>query len=326
MQKKILITGANGFVGYHLLKASIEAGLETYAGVRQGSDISHLDGMRLHYAYLDYADLESLMKDFAHQQYDYIIHAAGATKAADDEAYKKVNAEFTTNIAVAAESICPKKFLFISSLAALGPIQYGNNNVLMHDSEPNPVTGYGRSKLLTENYVKALSGLNWNIVRPTAVYGPREKDLLILIKTIKKGFEIYLGKNRQILSFIHVRDLADATLRVCFSDHVHKTYNISDGKTYDTEKLFNIIKKELNRKTVKITIPIGVLRLAADVTERFNKGKISILNRDKISELVAENWNCSIKKAQDELSFTPRYDLKKGMKDTIRWYKINQWI
>lgn len=326
MQKKILITGANGFVGFHLLKVAIESGLEVYAGVRKGSEISHLKDMELRYSYLNYADLNSLKKDFIDNQYDYIIHAAGVTKAVNDEYYEKVNADFTRNVAIAAESICPEKVVFISSLAALGPTRYGKDNVLMHDSEPHPVTAYGRSKLLAEDYIKALTGLNWNIIRPTAVYGPREKDLLILIKAIKIGFEIYLGKNKQILSFIHVQDLANAVLQVCFSNHVHQTYNISDGKKYDAKKLSEIIKKELNKKTLKITIPIFILKIIADIMERFSKDKISILNRDKVSELVAENWNCSIEKAQNELSFTPQYNLEKGMKNTILWYKTNKWI
>ncbi|WP_185113467.1 NAD-dependent epimerase/dehydratase family protein [Chryseobacterium sp. CCH4-E10] len=326
MKKRILITGANGFVGYHLLEAAIKEGLEVYAGVRGGSDISHLSNIDVHFSYLNYSDVDSLKSDFESKKYDFIIHAAGITKATDYAIYERINADYTWNIARAARSIDLQKIIFISSLAALGPTVYGKDYVLMPDTDPKPITGYGRSKLLAEQYLKSFSELSWIILRPTAVYGPREKDILMLIKTINKGIEIYLGNNHQTLSFVHVQDLANVAIQVCFADKVRECYNISDGNRYDTQKLSEIIKKELKKKTIKITIPISILRLLAGIIERFGRGKTSILNNDKLSELIAENWNCSIEKAKQEISFNPQYNLDKGMKNTIEWYKINKWI
>ena len=326
MQKKILITGANGFVGYHLLKAALAKGFEVYAGIRKGSNISHLKNLNIQFSYLQYSNFDSLMRDFGMKQYDFIIHAAGVTKANDYQTYQEINAEYTLNIAKAAQVISPKKIVFISSLAAVGPAKYNDIDGITENTKPIPLTSYGKSKLLAEKYLNNSSDLNWVIIRPTAVYGPREKDLLMLIKALNKGVEIYLGKNKQILSFIHVYDLANAALQACLSDHVYQTYNISDGKKYDTRMLSEIIKRELNKKTLKITIPVSILRLIANVIEQVNDGKTSILNKDKISELIAENWSCSIEKAQQELSFNPQYDLRKGMKNTIDWYKKNKWI
>ncbi|MCC9036139.1 NAD(P)-dependent oxidoreductase [Chryseobacterium sp. Ch-15] len=326
MKKKILITGANGFVGYHLLKAALREGFEVFAGIREGSDFAHLKNLDVQYSYLKYSDTNSLKKDFENKKYDYIIHAAGITKAANYETYERINADYTWNIAKAAETINPKKIIFISSLAALGPAKYDENEGLQENRNPKPVTNYGKSKLVAEQHIKKSSDLNWMIIRPTAVYGPREKDLLLIIKMINKGIEVYLGKNKQILSFIYVEDLADVAIKACLSEKVRECYNISDGHQYDTQKLSEIVSKELKKKTFKITIPISIIRVLANVMEEFSRGKPSILNKDKVRELIAENWHCSIEKAQQELGFEPQSNLEKGMKNTIEWYKNNKWI
>lgn len=325
MKKKILITGANGFVGYHLLKAAVDAGFDVYAGVRKDSNISHLKDIAVNFAYLNYAEVDSLKNDFNTKKYNFIIHAAGATKARNSETYNTINAQYTKNVATAAESINPEKFVFISSLAALGPTKYGSENILFHDTVPNPITSYGKSKLLAEQYLKRFSELRWIIIRPTAVYGPREKDILLLINAINKGVEVYLGNSRQSLSFVHVEDLAGVAIQACLCNRVQECYNISDGNRYDTREFSGIIKKELKRKTIKITIPNAVLQFLASAAERLSKGN-SILNKEKVAELTAENWYCSIEKVQQELSFTPEYQLKNGMKNTIDWYKTNKWI
>ena len=322
----MLITGANGFVGFHLVNEALEAGFSVHAGVRKNSDINHLKNLNIQYSFLDYDNLDSLKEDFESKKYDFIVHAAGITKATDYITYERINADYTWNIAKAAKSINPQKIVFISSLAALGPAKYGLQNVLLADADPKPVTDYGKSKLLAEQYLKEFSELNWIILRPTAVYGPREKDLLLIIKTINKGLEIYLGNNPQILSFVYVEDLAKAVVQACLSDSVRECYNISDGNKYDAKKLSEIIKQQLKKKTLKIRIPISVLRLLAGLIENFSRNKTSILNKDKVSELVAENWHCSIEKAQNEISFSPQFNLEKGMKNTIEWYKINHLI
>lgn len=326
MKKRILITGANGFVGYHLLKAAVVEGFEVFAGVREGSDISHLKNLDVQFSYLQYSSVDSIKSDFENKKYDFIIHAAGVTKASDYETYKRINADYSWNIAKAAETISPQKLVLISTLAVLGPAKYDEKNGLLEDRDPKPVTQYGKSKLLAEDYIKKNSDLNWLIIRPTAVYGPREKDLLLIIKTINKGLEVYLGNNRQILSFIHVQDLADLAMNACKSDQVKECYHISDGHQYNAQKLSEIVSKELKKKTFKITIPISIVRLLANVMEWSSRGKPSILNKDKVSELIAENWHCSIEKAQKKLGFRPQFNLETGMKNTIEWYKNNKWI
>ena len=142
MKKKILITGANGFVGYHLLKAALSEGIEVYAGVREKSDISHLNNLDVQFSYLQYSRPDSLARDFKKNKYDFIIHAAGVTKASDYETYERINTEYTLNIAKAAQTINPQKIVFISSLAALGPAKYNEEDGLLEGRNPKPVTQF----------------------------------------------------------------------------------------------------------------------------------------------------------------------------------------
>src|SRR5829696_6096020 len=124
MSERVLITGASGFLGYHIVNAAIEQGLDVYAAVRKNSEIKHLEKLPLHYLYLDYDNVPDLTTQLLENEVSYIIHAAGITKAIKEETYNYINASYTLNLAKAAESLGPrfKKFVFVSSLAAVGPL------------------------------------------------------------------------------------------------------------------------------------------------------------------------------------------------------------
>ncbi|MEO6819215.1 MAG: NAD(P)-dependent oxidoreductase, partial [Ginsengibacter sp.] len=212
MKEKVLITGASGFLGFHLIESALEKNLDVYAGIRKSSDISHLSHLPISYAYLDLSNSKSLAAEMAANHYDYIIHAAGITKAKSQIQYNVVNADYTFNLALAVKhaGIALKKFIYISSLAALGPLE-NSDDVIVETTNPNPVTRYGKSKLLSETKLQGL-GIPLVILRPTAIYGPRERDLFLLFKLIKKGYELYIGKMAQRLSFIYAKDMADVTI------------------------------------------------------------------------------------------------------------------
>ncbi|MDQ3292750.1 MAG: NAD(P)-dependent oxidoreductase, partial [Bacteroidota bacterium] len=170
--------------------------------------------------------------------------------------------------------------------------------------------------------------LPWVILRPTAVYGPREKDIFIVLQLVKKGLEPYIGRNSQWLSFIYVKDLVQITFDALKSSHVHTTYNISDGKKYNRYALADITKRILKKKALRLHLPMPIVNLVAAVMEIWyrNKASLPALNKEKLTELTAENWHCSIKKAESELSFQPAYDLEKGLTETLQWYLKNKWI
>ncbi|WP_187263569.1 NAD-dependent epimerase/dehydratase family protein [Pontibacter beigongshangensis] len=330
MKERVLITGASGFVGFHLIEAALQAGLEVYAAVRPGSEVAHLKPFAIQYTSLNYADAASIRKELEEKQYTYIIHAAGTTKAKLAQEYERVNADFTRNlgVAAAAAAIPLKKFVFISSLAALGPTAYGAPLPIHEQSEAMPVTAYGRSKLVAEKYLAEIEALPLVVLRPTAVYGPREKDIFIVLKTLSLGLEPYISSKPQWLSFVYVKDLAKAVMQALGTDRCHASYNISDGNSYDRYALATITKRILGRKSVKVHLPLGVATLIANLLEAAYAAsdKMPALNKEKLRELAAENWNCSIASIRQDLGFVPEYDLEKGLAQTLQWYKDNKWL
>lgn len=328
MKERVLITGASGFVGYHLIKEALNNNLEVYAAVRKSSNIKHLEGLEIKYTDLAYNDTAALQQEMEEKQYNYIIHAAGVTRARTVEEYNTINAQYTFNLAKAAvdSGIYLKKFVLVGSLAAIGPLN-SINDVIDEDTTPNPVTAYGASKLLAEQKLKTISGLNYTILRPTAVYGPRDTGIFIFFKQLSKGIEGYIGRSDQRLSFIYVTDLARTCVKALNSG-AQKAYNLSDGKSYTKYDLGNETRKILTGKTFKFHISVNFMKMIATLAEKVSnlKGEAPILNREKLNELTAVNWICSIEQAKKDMGFEPQYDLNKGVSETINWYKENNWL
>jgi nucleoside-diphosphate-sugar epimerase len=167
------------------------------------------------------------------------------------------------------------------------------------------------------------------ILRPTAVYGPRERDLYQLIRTVARGLEPYIGRNAQQLSFIYVKDLAEITLRALqLPGRNHLSYNLSDGNSYDKYAFAEVTKKLLHKKTLRLHLPLPAVRALAGLLEgAYGLGnRMPALNREKLRELSAANWTCSIREPQRDLGFSPRYNLETGLAETLAWYKDNKWL
>jgi UDP-glucose 4-epimerase len=328
MKKRVLITGASGFVGYHLIEEALHNNLDVYVAVRKSSDVSHLKHFNIQYTYPEFDNIISLKKELKDKQYDYIIHAAGATRARSQNEYNIINAEYTFNLAVAAQvaDINLKGFVFISSLAAVGPLDTLKGTIT-EDTIPHPITDYGRSKLLAEERLKSISGLSYTILRPTAVYGPRDTGIFIFFQQLKRGIEPYIGHAEQKLSFIYVKDLAKATIQALYTCD-QKTYNLSDGNYYSRYELGNITKNVLNLKALKFHLPVNFVKIIASIAENVSslRNKAAILNSDKLKELTAVNWDCEIEKAKYDLGYHPLFNLNSGLAETLAWYKNNKWL
>jgi UDP-glucose 4-epimerase len=328
MTENVLITGASGFLGYHLMLAAIEKGLNVFAAVRKNSNIDHLKELPVQLLFLNYEDEEEMARQLSENNIDYIIHAAGVTKAIRQEWYNHVNADYTLNLAKAAEKPGRnlKKMIFISSLAAVGPLP-DNINVITEETIPNPVTAYGRSKLLAEKNLAALA-LPTTILRPTAIYGPRDKDIFIMIKTVNKGLDPYIGNFLQQLSFVHAKDVAEVAVNSLFLKNASGIFNISDGNSYDRYRLSDITRILLKKKALRVHLPVALVKSLAFFLETTNGwvNKPSVINREKLNELAAVNWSCDISKAKNELGFAPKFDLQTGLEDSITWYTKNKWL
>ena len=329
--KKVLITGASGFIGKFLVDEALKRDFLIYVAVRKTSKTEHLSKKNIQIVEFDFSDICKLnLLIYTLPQFDYIIHNAGLTKSLKKEQYFEVNCQYTKNLieVLKHQNKIPKKFLFISSLAAVGPGDNKSPNPIHLNSTPKPVTSYGKSKLEAEKYIVEKGEIPYIIIRPTAVYGPGEKDIFESIKLINKGFDFQLGLKNQHLTFIYVKDLATLVLDAMESQQFNKTYFISDGNLYNSFDLGNSVSKSLNRKIVHIPIPVWLAKTIAAFTEissRFSKNA-SALNIEKVNELSAVNWNCDIQPSKSDFNFRPEYNLQKGMNETIEWYQKQGWL
>lgn len=325
MRERVLITGASGFIGYHLIEEALKQNLEVYAAVRKSSKIDHLKHLDIKFTYLRLSETNELTEDIEKNKYDYIIHAAGVTRSWSQAQYNHINATYTANLANAA-ALKIKKFVFLSSLAAAGPLKT-LNGMITESTEPHPVTAYGQSKLLAEKKLSDIPNLNYTILRPTAVYGPRETGIYNFVRQVNKGVEPYIGNHPQKLSFVYVKDLASVTVKALYGGN-YKTYNISDGNFYDRYELGAVAGHLLDIKPKKIHLPVTFAKFLALINEKVGSlnSNFAALTREKVKELAATNWACSIETAKQELGFYPQYNLDRGMEETIRWYKANGWL
>ena len=325
MSDRVLITGASGFLGYHLLLSALQQNLEVFAAVRKNSKIDHLKELPIKYLFLDYDDVDSMTTLLAENKIKYIIHAAGVTKAVKQKNYNDINSTYSVNLAKAALALGStfRKMVFISSLASIGPLNDFENNIT-EQTVPTPVTAYGRSKLLAENELAKIR-IPLIILRPTAVYGPRDKDIFIMLKTVSKGFDPYIGKILQQLSFVHVSDVANVAVQSLFVINTG-AYNITDGNCYSRYQFADIVKVILNKKAIRFHIPMPIIKALAYFLESFNSliNKPAVISREKLFELAATNWICDISKAKNELNYIPKYNLESGLKDSIIWYQKNK--
>lgn len=335
MKNKILITGANGFIGSFLVEEALKQGFEVYAGIRKTSNRQYLQQKEVHFIDLLLSSpevLEKQLREFLQTDggFDYVIHNAGITQASKKEDFFTVNTQYTQNLidAIVASGMKLKKFVLISSLAAYGP---GNEQtfapVQLTDS-PHPISLYGLSKLQAQQYLSTRTDFPYIIINPTAVYGPRDKDFLQFIKLVNNGFEPYVGTNRQMLSMIYVKDLARAVIGLLPTSFYNRSYFVSDNREYNKEQLGETARAMLHKNTLKIKIPVSIITPVIASVEAVYKlfGTLPFLNVEKINEISSANWLCDSSELWKDLGSEPAYYLEEGMQETVKWYKENNWL
>ena len=345
---KILITGASGFIGSFLCEEGLKQGMETWAGMREGSSRKWLQSERLRFAFLDMANADVLRQQLSSYKnkmgrWDVIIHAAGATKCLKREDFDLHNYVCTQNLVNTLDELdmLPEQFLYVSSLSVLGPIREeqnadGSYNDMLATDEPQPNTDYGVSKVKSEEFLaqkrmKTDGKFHYTIFRPTGVYGPREKDYFMMAKSIKQHIDFAVGYKKQVLTFVYVKDLVNAIFAAIGKNDVAngKKYFVSDGCNYSSRAFSDLIQKELNIKNVlHIKAPLWVLKVVSSIAECFSKltQKPSTLNGDKYRIMCQRNWQCDIAPLQEDLGFMPEWQLERGVKACMEWYKENNWI
>ncbi len=330
MNNKIisLVTGASGFVGSHLVDRLLQENHIVRIIVRKESKLKWIDVSKVEIFHSDYKDLESLKN--AINGIDYIFHVAGVIKAKSKETYHKGNVEVTKNLLRAVESSDAriKKFVFVSSQAAAGPTP--GNLPKTEDMECNPITTYGKSKLAAEKIVKSYSEkIPVTIVRPSAVYGPRDPEILLFFQTLTKGIQPMIGFREKYVSLVHISDLINGILLSAISENsVNQTYFISGERGYSWKEIGNISAAVLQKRLLKIRIPHFLIYTVAGISQflSYFKDEATILNLEKAREMVQQSWVCSIEKAKKELGYSPKISLEDGIRETIRWYIDHYWL
>ncbi|GAB4534364.1 MAG: NAD(P)-dependent oxidoreductase [Thermodesulfovibrionia bacterium] len=323
---KALVTGASGFIGSHLTERLIKEGFEVFCLRRRDSDVRWLSGGDIRFIYGDCCDKESLssIRDF-----DYIFHLAGIIKANSEREFFIVNEEGTQNLIEVVSRNNPniKRFVYLSSLSAYGPALQ-DDHLPSEDGLPHPVSNYGRSKLKGEDVVlKYSSNIPVCILRPSVVYGPRDRQFLLFFKFINRGFVPYWGEGHT--SLIYIDDLIDAIILSIEKDEaIGSIYFVSDGMVYSNNQIIDEIALALDKRVVKVRLPRPILPLIGIFADGIGKikGRASMINKDKIKEIMYNDWVCDITKAKSELGFRPNIGIKEGMRWTADWYRTNGWI
>lgn len=330
---KILVTGASGFIGSFIVEEALRREMEVWAAVRKSSSKKYLTDKRINFIELNLSSQKELEKQLAGHEFDYVVHAAGATKCLHTDDFFKVNTDGTRHLvqALLALKMPIRRFVYLSSLSVFGAIkeQQPYQEISEHD-HPRPNTAYGKSKLMAEQYLDSIGNdFPYIILRPTGVYGPREKDYFLMAKSIKGHTDFSVGFKRQDITFVYVTDVVQAVFLALDHGRDGRKYFLSDGNVYQSSDFSNLIHDCLGRPWwIRIKAPVWVLRLVTFFGEHIGRitGKISALNNDKYNILKQRNWRCNIEPTVDELGFHPQVDLAEGTQRTIAWYRENNWL
>lgn len=324
----VLITGATGFIGSHLAEHLHSKGYRLRCLVRPTSDLRRLQHLPIEQIYGDMFDERALTS--AVRGVDYVYHLAGITKARTQEEYFKGNHHATSNMLAAVRRNNPtiKRFVHVSSQAAVGPS--GTNGPVDEQTPFHPITTYGKSKMEAEKECLSLMDkIPITIIRPPAVYGPRDKDIFEFFSTMNKGLQPMIGFNNKMVSLIHVKDLVEGI--VLAGEHaksVGQTYFISSERYYDWKEVGDVTAAAIGKKAVRLRVPEFVVYMIAGISELYSlvSRKPVLLNLEKAREIVQDAWTCSIEKAKTELGFSESVTLEAGIRGTVQWYREHRWL
>ena len=332
----ILITGASGFIGSFIVEEALKRKFAVWAGIRSSSSKKYLRERKIHFLELDFAHPNELRAQLSghkgtYNKFDYIVHCAGLTKCRDKKEFDLVNYLQTKYFVDTLRELnmVPKQFIYISTLSVFGPVHEKDYAPIKETDICAPNTAYGLSKLKAELYIQSIPGFPYVFYRPTGVYGPREMDYFLMAKSIRNHMDFSVGFKRQDLTFVYVKDIVQAIFLGIEKQISRRAYFLSDGKVYKISAFYDLIRKELgNPYVIRLRCPLIVLKVVSLLAEfvATRSGKSSTLNSDKYKIMKQRNWQCDITPVMKELGYVPEYDLEKGVKETIAWYKNEGWL
>jgi len=317
----VLVTGATGFIGSHLVDTLLDKGCTVHCTIRPTSNLKWLPSDRPHLHSGNLMDPASYRD--AVERADFIFHCAGITRARNRQEYMRDNADvgipFFQTCRDAGRNL--KRVIHLSSLAAVGPAVPG---VPVTEETPcQPLTHYGKSKRAGEKIALEFADtLPMVVLRPPVVYGEREQGFLTFLKTVHSGWSVKIGNIDQHLSLIYVHDLVSAMLAAALSPPQNvPVYFTTDGNTYTWDDIGNTAKKILSIQTRSLTIPFSLFRFAACCSELWAKlqNQAPLVDRQRALDIKQSAWTASSQKFFNHYAFQPRFSLQEGLKRTLDW-------
>jgi dihydroflavonol-4-reductase len=324
-----LVTGGNGFIGSHLVEALLKRGYRVRCLVRKSSNLQWLRGVQVEYGYGDITVTSSLPD--ALNGVNYIYHLAGVVEASDSETFYEVNVRGTENLLrVCVEgSHDLKRFVLASSQSAAGPCE---DATCMDESDiPHPISPYGKSNLEAEGVVLSYTDrVPATIIRPPAVYGPRDTMILPYFKMVKMGIKPLLGlTHRKYISLVYVCDLVRGFIQAAESENtIGEIYFLGDEKVFSRAEVLDGIAEALSVRAVRIHVPDIIAYILVKLSPIIKSvvPSSATLSSGKAAELVQKYWLCDVSKARRDFGFESRVGLKEGLKMTADWYKKQGWL
>lgn len=325
---KALVTGATGFVGSHLVARLLRERWRVTCLIRRTSRLDALAGLHVETRVGDLDDPAALCR--AAEGADVVFHVAGLTRACTAAEYLHVNAEGTRRLleAVIGARAAARRFVYVSSLAAVGPAR--RRQAPDETTRPRPLDAYGRSKLAGERVVRAAGDrLPVTIVRPPAVYGPGDRNFLPLFRLAARRRVVpIIGRPSKQVTFVHASDLAEGLYRAAVTPAaVAQTYFLGSG-THTMGEFADALSAAMNVRLRRLRVPAVAAWLAGEVGQArwALTGKATILSRRKVRDMLQPRWTCCWDKARRELGYRERVKLSAGLRQTLDWYVAHRRV
>jgi nucleoside-diphosphate-sugar epimerase len=318
--KVVAITGATGFVGWHASEVFRDRGWRVCAVVRPGRAKPLPVDIEAAPAALTSHDLERVFDGAA-----VVVHCAGVIRAPNEETFRRVNVDGTRAVIDAANRT-GARLVLISSQAAGGP---GTRERPRQETDPpSPVSAYGRSKLEAERLVQDQCRTAWCVLRPCAVYGPRDRGFLPLFRMANRGLFLLPTDPSMAFTLVHIHDLADAIVRASEgAEAPGETCFVGHAVPRTTDDILRTIASALDRAYRPRRVPAAVFRALAEAGEVAWKLGLQLpVDRSRFAELAASGFVCSVKRAEQRLGFTARTAFETGIRATARWYIDQRWL
>lgn len=319
MPDRVLVTGATGFVGSHVAQAFVEAGYQARVGTRASSNLRWISDLDTERVPLDVrGEPEDISR--AVENVDVVVHAAGITRARRAEDYYSVNAGGTDKLAAAALRAGVRRFVLISSLAARGPDGLANGD--------HPESDYGRSKLEAENHLRSLEGrMEAVVLRPAAVYGPRDTDLLPLFRMANAGW-LPVPSGASPLQPLYAEDAARAALAAARKPVGFGPLPVAENRRYSWRDVTVELENALGRTVRAVRLPTAAFVLAGQATELAARpfSAAPIFDERRARDLALNAWTCDVSGTEEALGWRAEVPLFEGLERTARWYGQVGWL